>query len=387
MSLSVDSSIKFPFEDLTKVNFVRESDIVKISFKKSTIVQRVGEFYQVSKPDSIRISPSSKLLEEIQALRIEIKYLDGLGREMEIEAKHAKAVFESINQLQTESNFFIYNRLFQEALSSLEQYQYLTSTEINQFRSEIQTSLTLGEYENETEKASDPKKAISLAHYYSTKGHVDNRASLYWLSKAKDFLKEKSLSKFIDIDQFFLRFKKIDSLAILCSKAEEIAEAIARCPSIKEIILDPLELEEDAKSIGSFLTKTTSTKKVTWRAASKYANNGYFQKMSQSLIPLTISALKENKSVEELDFADTKMGDNGVLKLIEAIEGNPQSKIKRINLITSGITAVSFYKLIELIRKTEQITWVNIKFNSGIDAQMIGEIEQIMKERQSTQSL
>ncbi len=238
----------------------------------------------------------------------------------------------------------------------------------------------MAEYRIATMQQRDVSKAISLAYYYSNvKGAFHNEQSLIWLCEAKKYLKNKQLSKVIDLDQFLQRFKIIDAMAIFRKGNEEIANAVAKCSSIIELNFYPptVYLIHSTKKIGACLAKTKSIEKVV--LGSTWSDRYSIRLNNSTLTPIT-DALKINTSIKSLDLADTSIGDSGVEKLVDAIWENTNSQITKLNLIACNMTDTSATKLLELFRSKKQITAIYIKEN-GISQPIAGEFCRLNKER------
>lgn len=396
MTVSFNSNMKFDFENLTNMNF---NENVPLSFRFVTSEEVRVMTGRTSCRDVIRFAPLSDVVKKVEELAkkgfqlycipsrsygCEVGYYD-------MPATQSRIFFEAIKQLQAnKADICILKREFQNVLSALQEHQYISSVDTKEFESNIQTNLTLKEYTEETEKTRDAKKAISLAHYsIHTRKPLDHSpaASLYWLCEAKRYLGEQSLNELINLDEFLQNFKKIETTAPFRSEqwfrydVEEIVEAIVRCPSIKELDLPPQTdyYPDVAEKIGSFLAKTTYIEKVTFKKTPFF---DYKTKMinSQTVIPIA-DALRMNKSIKEFKISFANIGDEGVLKLLDAIESNPESKITLLDIRGCGMTDRSASKLVELLRKMKQLTVFSQ--DNNFSEPLAKELEQISKERQA----
>lgn len=394
MSLSVNPSAKFAVEELTKLNFGEDENSLQFRFIKAyeaTVPEIVNSmtptiWTRVASPDVIRFSRNSTLVEKIQQLakgiqlyKIPRSYDEESGY-YEIPAKDSLIFFEAIRQLQAKgSDICIPTKRFQNALRSVQENHYLTSKEAEIFKEKIKTSLTLKEYESDAEKTRDVNKALSMAYYHrNTERTFSSNSAMYWLCEANGYLGDKSVGKVINLDEFFQKFKRIDSLAVFRSDAEVIADAAAKCSSIKKLYFSPFTSYylETVKRIGSFLTKTTSIEEVV--LASVWTACEYKRLSSETVVPIA-EALSTNTSITKLDVCVTEIQDEGVLKILEAIESNPHSKIRALNFASCGITDVGAKKIIEVLRKREQITWINTYSNEAISKSVSNEIEEILQ--------
>ncbi|MDP1880124.1 MAG: hypothetical protein Q8K60_04215 [Parachlamydiaceae bacterium] len=141
MSFSIDHIIKFPFENLTTVNFGKTKHSFYFRFIKSyettepavinerTLMPKTWK--QVSFPDMIRFSPRFSLVKKIQELSqdIELHYLPcSYGRESgyyEIPAIHSTIFLRGIRLLQAnQSKICIPKQLFQKLLHKLQEHDY-----------------------------------------------------------------------------------------------------------------------------------------------------------------------------------------------------------------------------------------------------------------------
>ncbi|PIS00935.1 MAG: hypothetical protein COT84_04950, partial [Chlamydiae bacterium CG10_big_fil_rev_8_21_14_0_10_35_9] len=285
----------------------------------------------------------------------------------------------SIEKLQVERpEIIIPVAVFQKTLSSLQENEHITSTEASQFQSSIHTGSTLESFENETRASKNVQNAISLVHH-----HLDQdskNAAIYWLCQAKKYLgEEEDLRSMIDLDKFFATIgEELTSLSPFeLQDAPEILQAIGT--SVKKLEFDGFAsyYPSTTVKIGECLQHATSIETVKlasiWSSRSDRINN--------YTLPPIAEALKTNTSIKVLDLADTRIGDEGVLQLIEAIQSNPHSKIEMLNLFCCGMTNPVAKKLLDFFKENEQIKFINLQMNRGVSESIIKDFKTLGSER------
>lgn len=389
----INLNSKNPFDDLTQVNFGSEKHTLTFRFVKAReerlckIVNSMtpSVYYKKNFPDTIRFSTESTLIAKIKELTPNI-YLYKLPMSYDkesgyyvIPAKDSRIFFEAIRQLQTSgSEMCIPKKSFQKTLHSLQKKHHITPSEAELLS--IKTSLTLEEYKNEVKQTQDVQKAISLAYYYrDTTSSYYEESALHWLCKAKQYAGTRNLSEFFNIDEFLQNLKKINYQFVFRADFEEIVAAIARNTSIKELGFCPFT-DYDAeitKGIGTLLEKTTSIEKVSLHSAWCFDGN----RLNSNTITPIANALRTNTSIQSLDLNDTRISDEGVSKVVQAISANPNSKITSLNLACCGMTDKSAVEVLQLLRTNKQITWIHMLDNKGISKTIQEDINHILEER------
>ncbi|MGD2169050.1 MAG: hypothetical protein PVI40_02275 [Chlamydiota bacterium] len=361
------------------LHFSNESDSINVRYDKAFTL-----FNGEERPPTICLfSSNSANLRKIQGIfgqNLDIDSIRGKysGR---VSASESSLLLKSIEKLQVERpEIIIPIAVFQKTLSSLQANEHITSTEAAQFQSSIHTGTTLKSFEKETEQTQNVQNAISLAHHYLDQ---DSRyAAIYWLCEAKEYLgTEKDLRSVIDLDKFFATIgEELTSLSPFeLRDAPEILQVIGT--SVKKLEFDGFAsycLSTTVK-IGECLQHATSIETVKlasiWSSRSTRINN--------RTLPPIAEALKTNTSIKVLDLADTRIGDEGVLQLIEAIQSNPHSKIEKLNLFCCGMTDPVATKLLDFFKENEQIKFINVQMNRGVSNSTIEKFETLGSERMS----
>ncbi len=225
--------------------------------------------------------------------------------------------------------------------------------------SEISTN-----YQNETLRLRDPERAIATAKGFAkeelegnsiwvTKGGAAQ--SVHWLCQAKTFLGDKPLSDLIDLDHFFKPFHTISATGPFASESSEISDAIGRSRSIKVLTFLP-DTEFSlgmTKKIADVLTKTKSIHTLEMGGILGGYRTG---QLDNTLLAPIAKALETNTSLFIAEFYASRIDDEGVFQIANALEKNPKSNLKSLNLACSQIGE----KGAEALTKLPQFRQINV---------------------------
>ncbi|MDP1879308.1 MAG: hypothetical protein Q8K60_00030 [Parachlamydiaceae bacterium] len=392
---NINLTIPSFIEDLTKVNFGKANESLNFRFVKAyeTTIDEIITSRNIiprhlSSPDAIRFIPNEKLVKKIceldkniNFLRIPKSYHPEAGS-YEIHAIHSNIFFKAIRQLQaSDPEINIPLNLFKEALSNLQKHDYLTTSQILKHQRHIKTSLTLNEYIDDLQDSRDFKKALALAYYYINEVNFNEKAVLSCLCSAQRYLGEESLGALIDLNGFLIKFTSINSLIIFKTYARAITDTIAQCATIKKLEISAYTDYDliTTQEIGRFLSNANFIEKASF-PASPFTKHHYEKLNEKTIIPIA-EALRTNSSLKKLNLSGTIIGDIGVLKVIEALEVNIDSKMTELNFFNCGMTNKSAVKVLELFEKMEQLTWVNVKWNRQISSSIQEKFDQIIEKR------
>lgn len=357
----------FPCDDIR--------DIVE-AHKASLGLKFLKEFR--SESDFIQFSHRDDLVKEIRASGYMISIREMSETENIISTVFAKIFFDSIVKLQKSgTDIPIPKTPFEEILKRLKEMQFLTQENVESIKSEIKILPvpSLNEYKEKAELTRDVKMALSLACYYRNNPDVrfSSSSAFWWLCQAKDYLNGESLGEVMNLEEFLQGFQIVDTIYPFFRGREEIADACARCPTIKT--LDPYPTgyytPETTKSIGSFLRLSTSVENVN-------LSGGEERRIDSDNVTPIAEALTTNTSIKLLSLFTTDLDAKGIRKVISAIGSNPNS----------GITTLEFCKMskamgeefVEWLRAKEQITHVGVgfsRFSSAVEEEIVA----ILKER------
>lgn len=235
----------------------------------------------------------------------------------------------------------------------------------------------LSYFENETENNQSVDNAINLALCYLNNDFYSNNQvkAINWLCKAKIYT-EESLNKKMDIDKFFSFIKIMETESIFHSNFKELMDSAAKYTEVLRLSSSICRKSNSfSEGIGYFIGKSTKLKTVCF----KYDPHSVGTLDSSAAI-IIAKGLKINSSVEKLKIQFNDIKDEGVISIVEAIENNSNSKIKKISFRSCGMTDKSAKKIIDLLNKKEQIVAVNVKKNS-INPNLQEKIKKIISKR------
>lgn len=290
-----------------------------------------------------------------------------------IPATEARKFFDAIRWVQKNgAGICVPTILFQKTLGLLRRYEYMTDQEIQSL--DIQTSDTFEEYRKKVEEEKDVKGALSLANYYRS---TDTTCAIHWLANAHLYAQGLSLDGLVDLDEFFRGFESLNSMDSL-SGWTQLALAVARCPTIKELYVSPYESfsEEMVKSIGLLLEQMTSVTRVYICSS----NPSFEKKLNSQMMAPIARGLTVNKSVQSFSVVHSPIGDEGVLKLLQALRENPDSQVSSLSFRNCNLTDVSAEELFKYMQEKPKMAHVDLAGND-ISIEWKEKFEKINKER------
>ncbi len=397
--IGVSSEYNFAFEDLSKMKMAASSDICEFEFVPAytattcEIVNSLAPtvYRNVQSPDVVRFSPNEQVVAKVKELmgnttlyRIPRSYDPNAGY-YEIPCTQCVRFFEAIVLLQGEGKTVALSRdVFQKTIEQLTEKNYLTKEQAQSLEEKTGFSFVLDRYESQVRQSKNADGALSLAYYYRKKEGSSYDETLYWLTKAKDYLQGKKIGEVLDLKTFFTPCKTIYRAGFFVTSGsdDELIKAASRSP-IQEVSLSPFVDYSFAMAtnIGAFLAQSTSVHTVNLSSA--WIHSG--DRLSAQTIGPIAEALKSNTSIRNLDLSDTRIGDKGVKKIICAFKLNPLSPVESLNFFCCGLTDDGAEKLRDFVKANASITWVNIAYNS-VNKALTDEISAILEERNSKES-
>lgn len=369
MSISFDSISKIVVEDVEKIN--TDKYFLNLGFIEEEINRKDPNQIKIWKikvhaSDSIKTLSLAELVEKIKeiAKEIDLRKIE-FDSPMECEyfqmpSKYSKVFFNAIRQLQDKvAPIFISKYKFEYTLRSLEQHHFITYEEAKDFKATIKTHLTFEEHTHQTQNVTN---AVSMAYHYRYKNQ-DRK----WLRRAKEYLNNsgKKLSNLINVSEFLTINENIDAHALDLINIFEMDEKDPLLEKIRKLEFNKCCYRlETYEQIGLFLKKTTLIEKVDLSKDYICRNLCIFKlALNSSTVSSIANALLTNSSITLLNVANSRILDEGVTKIVSAIENNPKSRIMRLNFFDCGMTSISVDNIKRLINKKEQIIGVNIHCN------------------------
>ncbi|MBA2728287.1 MAG: hypothetical protein H0U49_08975 [Parachlamydiaceae bacterium] len=340
----------------SNIKFGEKKDILKIHFIK----QCNGN----TNNDVIRFSSHNLALRIMEYVKV-IPYMNNSYLvSYEIDAKDAEYALKALTKLQSEhSNMWIPLRIIHSLLGSLQEDNYITPTAAKDIEAQQHLKWTLHEYEGVATEYRDVEKALTLAHYYNNSniGYGDISSfladdNLYWLLQAFVYSGKRNFGQLIDLEAFFKNIYFVNtapsfktSVDVFKDNAVDILEAMARSGALKMLKFSPYThyTREVSERIGNLLKKTTSIHAVALK--STYSARAWTKLNSETITPI-VDALKTNTSIMELHLSAMELGDIGILKIIDGIKSNPNSKLAYLFLDDCGMTNISGKVITEVLK-------------------------------------
>lgn len=227
-------------------------------------------------------------------------------------------------------------------------------------------------FEAETKKEHNVNNAIKLAEtYINAEYPFHEEAALEWLCRAQEYANGQDLSENNDLYNLLKKFTKVYSI-IFDPNIKKLTAEILKCNSIKKLELYRTP-PNHYQNIEDFLRKSKTIKEV-------YLRHFRDPFTPSEIAPYIASGLSNNTSIQKLDLFGNWICDEGVIKILEAIESNPHSKITELNLCECGLGDKSAQKVLDVLEKKRNITHVNI-FRNFISQELIEKINAIVLSR------
>lgn len=289
-----------------------------------------------------------------------IEFLEALK---EVASKYQDKIFVSKNNLEN-------------LIDKLKELNYLTTEQAIEYKNQIPSIYTLEDMENDARYSKNPMLAYEVAIKHKEKNASGFYNPIDWLLNAIEFDIEK---RYITLDNIQDLLENIGTAKINrllhhgTENAIMLLDEIAKCPSITRIyfgtFFDPSCVNQH---FTEFLKKANYLKALdmgaTWSAEDR---------MRPHHIKYLAEGMKFNTSVEEIRLCDQYVGDEGLLKLITALEKNSNNKLKTLNLFCSGISNSGAIKLLQYMEGNKPLTNVNLYYNSRVSDETNKDIQQL----------
>lgn len=224
------------------------------------------------------------------------------------------------------------------------------------------TPIWLNERETLAENNCDFNEAISLAKLYSTEtkskycsSHSKNKA-IGWLWEAISYKPDNiELENVISLDDFFHQFSDLCCSYLFTDSAMILLDALKRNTTITELNLSVLPDDNHSdsfnyanKNLAAYIAETKVLKKLNISMAFWKKNTYMLQAEDMHQIA---NGLKFNTSIEELNIQRQPIGDNGLIRILEALANNPRSKLKKLNILDICLTDKGAIALLDFLKK------------------------------------
>lgn len=270
----------------------------------------------------------------------------------------------------------------------------------NLFPEKFYPTLNVPEYEHIIKNNRDFYGAIKLAENYSklfhwqfnlnipvSKEEIEQKA-MGWLWESLSYKPENvNINEAINLKQFFSRFTKISCPYLFSDNAKTLLAALKENKSIEALDFSmpiPDNYSDNFnylnENFSDYILTSTTLKKIDLCNTS---NQRY--KLQTSDISYLAKGIKTNVSVEKIFLRNQNVGNEGLSLLLEAIAGNPNTKISTLNLIQASIGDEGATALIQFLRKntslqTVYLTEVNGDQNTNtVSPALASEIKKLLK--------
>lgn len=341
--------LRFPDEENNlKIRFVQaHTRTIQVETNRISLFRLLTNTVTRDLPDVISFSPNlalKKILGRINS-QIEVYEIpDGSFANtpgyFAIPATAATVFFIGIGILQKETDpFFITAPDLQACLEALSAHKYITAEEQPSIAMNISTEMTEACYADETKKTQDVKRAINLAWYNRDLKEFND--AFLWLRRAQKYLGNDDLTKHLNLEKFFKKFKCLTRTIHFESKySGKFLEVLARSPNLKRLAFTPYAAYDIATTskIAEFLVHSKYVESLDLSSVWTVKNYPVQRILTNATFAPIAEAFAVNTSIRYLNIADTYVGDEGVRKLIAAIQGNPDSPIKRVITASSLVS-------------------------------------------------
>lgn len=234
-------------------------------------------------------------------------------------------------------------------------------------------------YEEQAIKAKSVRKALSLAMYYREHNKPNLRAlAVGWLKRIGHFSK-RDVSEYLDLDEFFKTISVVNS-SLFHNSTHEIVEAAARSPATRQLYLLLTTEMRDVDFFdraAQFIATSTALEEVEIRVEKRSKPKKRFYKN----LKIIAKAFKKNKSIKKLRFYKCHIGDKGRKIFFDALAQNPLLKVQEIELTSCDLTDADGRAVVDLLKKQQRISGVNIWENRMMSVAVTSEMDSIIDAR------
>lgn len=246
-----------------------------------------------------------------------------------------------------------------------------------------------------TAEKRDFNSAISIAQSWVMdvrhgSGWAEDKA-LGWLYEAVSYKPtDIDIAQVINLDEFLSAFYRVTSSYLFHDIANPFLDALIRNKTIKELKLSCniddgfSEIFNYANSnLAAFIAGTKSLEKLD---ISTCNNPGKLKAEDMTHIA---NGLKFNTSIEEINIQRQPIGDEGLIILLDALASNSKARLKKINLLQTGITDKGANVLIQFLKNHLTLVSVKLKLEhvqeneNQITESKLVEIKNLIKKNKS----
>lgn len=228
----------------------------------------------------------------------------------------------------------------------------------------------------------DFDEAIAIAKIYQDQYRNQKRDAysnkiIHWLIQAYQFKPDVN----IDVDEFLASLEHISYQKIFKNPIPSLLMALCRNTTIKQFTFglscDP---ECITDNFFRYLSETHALKELNMSRMTNindlfYSDQpGYksrYPHLPYDKIQLLAKGLHVNDSIESLILTDQLLGNEGLIILLEALEKNPQTKLKELNIACTGITQEGQHALEKFLETNTTLESVNVYGNKIISKENI----------------
>jgi len=296
---------------------------------------------------------------------------------LQIDAQHATQFLQTLLKATeiTKGKFKIEDGMLHKLVSELIKDNYITDTQGAEYLKQIPTIKTLESRSNLAVETKNFKELFLLAEdYLNSDALFPANASIYHLVEAiKAKPKADDISKYINLDEYLKSFTTLDNGYIFSDTDPSLLDALKRNSTITTLQLGIMgtSLEYLNSYFADYVSATKSLKTLDL-----HGNMGC--RINDDQIQTLCQGLKFNTSIETLDLNDRSLLDKGLILLLEALEQNPQIKLKSLNLFSTGISDVGANRLIEYLKTHSSIESINLGYNN-LPKNIIDEVDKLTK--------
>jgi hypothetical protein len=185
---------------------------------------------------------------------------------------------------------------------------------------------------------------------------------------------KKEFGHLIDLDKYFKNITHITTAAsfktsvdVFKDNAVEILDAMARSKEIVFLKLSPYThyTKDIAQRIGNFLKESSSIIDVDLSSTNSARA---WTRLNHETITAIAEALETNTSITYLNLSGMELGDKGILKILHAIQKNPNSKLSHLCLNDCGMTKSSGEAILDMVAecsplKKVESEWITKKLD------------------------
>jgi hypothetical protein len=261
---------------------------------------------------------------------------------------------------------YISKNEFTSLLTKLATAGHLTAAQVQHYTDIIPAIYTIEDMCHDAKATRNADLALRIAQEKAVQEKPSSNGIIYWLNQAKHFNPEHSFfatPENVTACLNGIETTNIDYLFEEGDSANWLLDQIAICPTLKKLTFDSVDgADSVTETFANFLIKSNNIKEL---AMNRAWGDWHAKRMTDKHAKILARGLRSNSSVESVNLNDHRIGDEGLIVIVDALVANSATKLKSLDIVGNGITNRGVRYLLENLDKIPSLRSINLELNSG----------------------